>query len=74
MTVKDIERHSLKLDARSRARLAEKLLHSLDELSDVENEQLWAKEALRRHDELSKGKAKARPASDVFRDARARLR
>ena len=74
MTVKDIEKHLLKLDARSRARLAEKLLHSLDDLSDAENDQLWAKEALRRHNELSKGKAKSRLASDVLLDARARLR
>mgnify|MGYP002069125361 FL=1 len=74
MTVKQIERQLLKLDSRSRAKLAERLLHSLDELSEAENEQLWAQEALRRHQELSSGNAKARPANEVIREARARLK
>ena len=74
MTVRNIEKQLLNLDARSRAKLAEKLLHSLDELSEAENEQLWAEEALRRHEELAKGRATARPANEVFRDARARLK
>ena len=74
MTVKQIERQLLKLDSRSRAKLAERLLHSLDELSEAENEQLWAQEALRRHQELSRVEAKARPANEVLREARARLK
>lgn len=74
MTVKQIERQLLKLDSRSRAKLAERLLHSLDELSEAENEQLWAQEALRRHQELSSGNAKPRPANEVLREARARLK
>ena len=73
MTERQIEKQLLRLNARSRARLAEKLLHSLDELSEAENEQLWAREAFRRHQELSPGKAKARHADDVLRAARARL-
>lgn len=74
MTVKEIEKHLLKLDVRSRARLAEKLLQSLDELSEEENERLWAAEALRRHRELSGGKSKPRPVDAVLREARARLK
>jgi len=74
MTVKQIERQLLKLDSRSRAKLAERLLHSLDELSEAENERLWAQEALRRHQELSSGSAKSRPAHEVLREARARLK
>ena len=74
MTVKEIEKRLLKLNARSRAKLAEKLLHGLDELSDAENEQLWAEEVIRRHHELSSSRAKARPANDVFREARSRLK
>ena len=74
MTVKQIEKQLLKLDSRSRAKLAERLLHSLDELSEAENERLWAQEALRRHQELSSGKVRARPANEVFREARARLK
>ena len=52
MTIQQIEVELLKLDVQSRARLAEKLLLSLEELSDAENEKLWAEEASRRHDEL----------------------
>ncbi len=74
MTVKQIEKRLLKLDSRSRGKLAERLLHSLDELSDAENEQLWAEEAVRRHWELSGSKAKSRTAKEVPRGARARLR
>ncbi|HTK80907.1 MAG TPA: addiction module protein [Bacteroidota bacterium] len=73
MTAKQIEKQLLKLDARSRAKLAERLISSLDDLSEAENEQLWAEEALRRHEELVNGKARSRPARDVFRSARAHL-
>jgi len=74
MTVKNLEKQLLKLDIPSRAKLATRLLSSLDELSDAENERLWAQEALRRHQELARGNAKAHPAREVLRDARARLR
>jgi len=74
MTTKEIEKESLKLDVRSRAKLAERLLHSLEDLSETENEQLWAEEALRRHQEFLNGKAKGRSAKDVLQDARARIK
>ena len=74
MTIKQIEVELLKLDTKSRARLAEKLLHSLDKLSDSENEQLWAEEALRRHQELVNGKATSRDANEVLRDVRNALK
>jgi hypothetical protein len=53
--------------------LAEKLLQSLETLSEAENEQLWAEEALRRHEELETDTAVARSTEEVFREARARL-
>lgn len=74
MTMHAIQKRAMKLDVRSRAKLATKLLHSLDELTEAENEQLWAEEALRRHEQLLNGKAKSRPASEVFRNARERLK
>ncbi len=74
MTVKQIEKEILKMDARSRAKLAQRLLHSLDELTDAENERLWAQEALRRHQELTGGKGKGRPATEVIREARTRFK
>jgi len=74
MTVNQIEKALLKLDMRSRAQLAEKLLQSLDNLSDAENEQLWAREALRRHEEMAGGKVKGKPVAKVLREARSHLK
>jgi hypothetical protein len=73
MDLAALETEALKLNPRSRARLAEKLLQSLETLSEAENEQLWAEEALRRHEELETNTAVARSAEEVFREARARL-
>jgi hypothetical protein len=73
MDLEELETEALKLSHDLRARLAEKLLHSLEALSDAENERLWAEEALRRHNELETGAATVRSAEDVFQDARSRL-
>lgn len=73
MTVEQVETEALKLDPQARARLAEKLLRSLDYLSDQDIQQLWAEEAVRRDAELDSGAATMRDAEDVFRDARSRL-
>ena len=72
-STEQIEAATLKLDAKRRARLAERLLSSLETLSDAENARLWAEEAQRRDDELNEQPELARPAEDVFRDAKARL-
>jgi hypothetical protein len=69
----EIEAEALKLNPRSRARLAERLLRSLESLSDEENEALWIEEAQRRNQEFDSGDATGRPAEDVFRDARSRI-
>ncbi len=74
MTVQSIEKQLMKLDANSRAKLASRLLSSLDELSDGENEKLWAQEALRRDEDMTQGKSKSRPADAVFKNARVRLK
>ncbi|HZI61683.1 MAG TPA: addiction module protein [Pyrinomonadaceae bacterium] len=73
MTIEQVETEALKLDPQARAKLAEKLLRSLDELSEKEIEQLWAEEALGRDAEIDSGAASLRDAEDVFRDARSRL-
>jgi putative addiction module component len=73
MTIEQVESEALKLEPQARAKLAEKLLRSLDELSDEDIEQLWAEEAVRRDAEIDSGQASVRAAEDVFRDARARL-
>ena len=73
MNLEELETEALKLSPDLRARLAEKLLQSLEALSDAENERLWAEEALRRHNELETGAETVRSAEEVFRNARSRL-
>lgn len=74
MSIDDIEAEALKLDPHTRARLAKKLLESLEALSDEENERLWAEEADRRDGAWDSVPGSGRSAADVLRDARAKLR
>ena len=48
MKIEELEAAALMLDPKGRARLAERLLESLDSLSPEENAQIWAEEAQRR--------------------------
>ena len=73
MTILEVEAAALNLELSERAALAQKLLRSLDELSEDEIEQLWAEEALRRDEELDTGKATARDGEEVLRELRARF-
>jgi hypothetical protein len=73
MTIEQVESEALKLKPEARAKLAQKLLKSLEDLSDEEIERLWIKEAVRRDAELDSGSATMRDAEEVFRDARTRL-
>lgn len=74
MTFSELERTALQLDTSSRARLAERLLASLDELPAGELEALWLDEAERRDLALERGELEAMPADDVFRELNARFR
>lgn len=74
MRTKDIEAEALKLDPKTRAKLTGKLLESLENLSENENDALWADEAERRDATWEATKAKWRPASDVLREARERVK
>ena len=74
MSTEELEVEALKLAPLDRARLAEKLLQSLESLSDDENAKLWAEEAQRRDQAWDADPIMGRPAADVFRDARARLK
>jgi len=69
----ELEAELLKLDAADRARLAEKLLESLEMLSERENEEIWLHEASRRDADLDANPSQGRSAEDVLRDARARF-
>ncbi len=74
MSIEDIEAEALKLEPKARARLAEKLLESLEQLSDEENARLWAEDAERRDREWDAKAGIDRPASEVLRAARAELK
>jgi putative addiction module component (TIGR02574 family) len=69
----ELETEALKLEPADRARLAEKLLESLEALSEEENQQVWLEEAARRDADLEADPSKGRPAADVLRDVRARF-
>jgi putative addiction module component (TIGR02574 family) len=74
MEPKTVEREALRLPPEERARLAQKLLLSLEALSEEELEQTWLVEADRRARELDRGEVQPVPAEEVRRKARALLR
>jgi putative addiction module component (TIGR02574 family) len=73
--LKKLEDEAMRLPARARARLAERLLASLDkEPTDPDAERLWAAEAERRAEDLASGRVTGIPGEKVLRKARAALR
>lgn len=69
-----VERDALRLPPEDRAKLAHKLLLSLETLSEEELAQAWLTEADRRARELDRGEVQPIPAEEVRRKARALLR
>ncbi len=63
---------ALSLPPRSRAKLAEKLLESLDDPKQREIDLLWAAEVEDRIDAYEKGDLKAIPGREVFRKLKPR--
>jgi putative addiction module component (TIGR02574 family) len=76
MSPQQVEADALGLPANERARLAQRLIESLDEeIEDpVEVERAWEAEIQSRLDEYRTGKVQTTPAADVFSEARRRLR
>jgi putative addiction module component (TIGR02574 family) len=72
MKIDQLETFLLKLPQHDRARLAERLIESLDEEGDIE--EAWYDEAERRFAQLESGKANAVPAEEVFASLRAVLK
>jgi len=64
----------LKLPRRDRARLAQRLISSLDRDTDTDAERLWIEEAERRLDDLKSGKVAGVAANKVIKKARSALR
>ena len=71
MTTDQLEQEALKLPAEQRARLAERLIASLD--ADAEIEKEWLAEVKRRDAELDAGAVAAIPMEDALASARERL-
>ena len=69
-----LEADLLTLPVDSRAALARTLIGSLDETLDENAEALWVDEIRRRDEVLRSGRAMTRPADEVIREARERLR
>ena len=74
MSIKEIEAAVLKLVPKDRARLAGKLLESLEDLSEEENKIIWAQEAERRDAAWNSSRDGGKTAKSVLRRARAKLR
>jgi putative addiction module component (TIGR02574 family) len=70
MNLEQLEAEIMKLSLEARARLAERIILSLDAPSEEENLHLWVLEAERRLKELREGRAKEIPAEEVFQKAR----
>jgi putative addiction module component (TIGR02574 family) len=73
-SAREFESKALKLPSKDRARLAERLISSLDPETDPEAQRLWLQEAERRLDELESGDVSGVPADRVFEKARSTLR
>jgi putative addiction module component (TIGR02574 family) len=71
MTIEQLEHEVLKLPLHVRARLAERLIASLDEEAEIER--AWVEEAQRRVARLEAGETTTRPVEDALREIRASL-
>lgn len=74
LSIEEIEAEAFTLDPKSRAKLAERPLESLERLSEEENAWLWAEDAGHRDREWDAKAGVGRPAREVLRAARAKLK
>ncbi|MDR2154690.1 MAG: addiction module protein [Burkholderiaceae bacterium] len=74
MSLSTIQKEALSLPLVKRAKLAQRLLESLDLLSAEEAEKLWLAEAARRAREIDAGKVQLVPASELERRVQARFK
>ena len=72
MTVDEIMREALALDAETRASVAHRLLTSLESLSEDEVERMWIEEARRRSADVKAGRAHTISADESIARARTR--
>ena len=77
LPVEKLEAELLELPVKERARLAHRLIESLDAEADEDAEEIaraWEQEILRRAAELDAGTAELIPAEQVFAELRVRPR
>ncbi len=72
VTYSEISVKALTLSTRQRARLAHKLIKSLEEKQESDRDKAWDVEIKRRVGEIKSGKTKARPVESVLAEIRAR--
>ena len=73
LTLEEVEAEALSLSAEARAKLAQRLLKSLERSAEAEIDRLWIEEAQRRHEDLLAG-GESIPADEVMAKARELLR
>ena len=74
VSIEQIAEAALSLPSDARALLADRLVESLDPLTDQDVRGAWASEALQRLEDLRSGKVKAVPSQEAFARARATLK
>jgi putative addiction module component (TIGR02574 family) len=72
--LEELKKDLLTLPVESRATLAQALIESLEEGVDENAEELWRDEIRRRDAEIRSGRGALKPAEQVLREARERLR
>ena len=73
MTLRVLEKEALELSPRSRVRLAEKIIESIDDYADPALEAAWDDEIKRRVKEIESGAEEEIPAAHVMKVARRAL-
>lgn len=70
----EIEQEVMRLSAKDRASLMERLVGALDTEVEGDVEELWLREAERRYEAYRQGQLKPRPANQVFEEAASKLK
>jgi len=73
MTLRLLEKEVLELPPRSRVRLAERIIQSVDDYADAQVEAAWTAEIERRVEEIQSGAEKGIPTGQVMKEARRAL-
>lgn len=71
MTIEQLEEEILNLPATTRARLAKRLISSLDEEGEIDRE--WTREVQRRDEEVRSGEVETQPLEDALESVRERF-